>query len=115
MTVLTAAQRTRQSFEAQFEADGDGRYLYRRNSKGEPIPVTAEERERFVSEYVRRMWLIRIATAVALCVVVGFVLPHSVRPSGVFSDPLFYGALVLIAVPSVAMMYWAGSAPAREL
>jgi hypothetical protein len=43
-----------QMFLDQFE-EMEGRLVYRRYRKGAPIPVSAEERDRFVAEYRRRM------------------------------------------------------------
>ncbi|CAN5403819.1 hypothetical protein BH10PSE14_BH10PSE14_39580 [soil metagenome] len=42
-------------FANQFEQDGKGGYLFRRNGIGAAIPVSARERDRFVDSY-RRGW-----------------------------------------------------------
>jgi hypothetical protein len=64
-----STQQLRETFEAQFEAAGEERYLYRRNQKGEPIPVTAEERDRFVREFG---WRIRLVMGGMIVGLLGF-------------------------------------------
>ncbi len=54
------------NFESQFERDGMGGYLYRLEGKGKPIPVGAGERQRFVSQYASRIFLLWGAMMVAV-------------------------------------------------
>jgi hypothetical protein len=46
------------NFESQFERDGTGGYLYRLEGRGKPSPVGAGERQRFVSQYASRIFLL---------------------------------------------------------
>lgn len=109
------------NFESQFERDGMGGYLYRLEGRGKPIPVGAGERQRFVSQYASRIFL--LWGAMMLAVVLFFYhfysgVMHSttVLPSSViFSDPLLYAGLSAIVVPTLLLMRWLRRAPARAL
>jgi hypothetical protein len=114
MTGGGSIQQLRENFEAQFEAGSDGRYLYRRNQKGEPIPVSADERDRFVRQYIRRIWYIMGGMMVTLVAFVGFVVWWSIATHE-FSNVLLYIACGAIASVFIGLMYWVRGAPAREL
>ena len=109
-------------FEAQFEADGNGGYVYRLRGKGRPIPVGAGERRRFIDQYASRVLLIwgaMFATFNLFFLTFYWKVvttPSKVLPSSViFSDPFFYEGLILIVLPASTLMYWLGEAPARAL
>jgi hypothetical protein len=107
-------------FEAQFEEDGTGGYLYRRNAREKPIPVGADERRRFIDRYAARIFPL---WGGMLCAALGaffyFYWPvirsstHS--PSVIFSDPYFYAGSAAIILPTYALMRWLQGAPARAL
>src|SRR5689334_3715417 len=62
-----------QLFADQFEPQADGSYLYRKSSRGAPIPVTAAERDGFVASFARsRTWLQRGFLAALLMIVIVF-------------------------------------------
>lgn len=105
----------RESFEAQFEASGENRYLYRRNQKGEPIPVTADERERFIRQYVRRIWFVMGGMMAILLAFWGLVICWMVSIGRDFPDVAMYVGTAVIAAVASALMYWIRGAPAREL
>ena len=109
-------------FEAQFEADGNGGYVYRLRGKGRPIPVGAGERRRFIDQYASRVLLIwgaMFATFNLFFLTFYWKVvttPSKVLPSSIiFSDPFFYEGLILIVLPASTLMYWLGEAPARAL
>jgi hypothetical protein len=60
---------SRQLFEDQFESSGEN-YLYRHSMKGAPIHVTAEERQRFIDDYARRLRYSSRITIIGLLIVV---------------------------------------------
>lgn len=103
------------SFEEQFEAAGENRYLYRKNQKGEALPVAAEEKERFVRQYVRRIWLIMGGMMAALGVFWGLLIWWTVSTSSDFQEKPSYVGTILIAAIAVVLMIWVRGAPAREL
>jgi hypothetical protein len=115
MSVRDSVQQMRETFEAQFEDSGHGKYLYRRSQKGEPLPVTVEERERFVRQYVRRIWLIMAGMMITLLAFVGITIWRIIATHSDFPDMLIYVGTAGIAAVAIALMYWIHGAPAREL
>jgi hypothetical protein len=114
-SVGSSVQQMRESFEAQFEASGNGKYIYRRGQKGEAIPVTAEERDRFIQRYVRRIWLILGGMMAVLAAFWGAVFWWMVGRGNDLPNSAMYVGTGVIAVVSIALMYWIRGAPAREL
>jgi hypothetical protein len=110
-----SVQRLRENFEAQFEAAGEGRYFYRRNQKGEPIPVSAEERERFVRQYVKRIWLVLSGMMAVLFAFMVLFVWLTVATNSELSDVQLYLGIGVISVIAIGLMYWVRGAPAREL
>jgi len=108
-------QQMRENFEAQFEVAGETGYLYRHNQKGEAIPVTAEDRDRFISQYVRRIRLILGSMMVVLLGFFGVVVWRAVATDSELSDVLIYVGIGAITVVAIGLMYWVRGAPAREL
>jgi hypothetical protein len=115
MSVGSSVQQMKESFEAQFDDAGENRYLYRRNQKGEAIPVTAEERDRFIRQYVRRIWFILGGMMAVLLVFWGVVIWWTISDSRNFPDTAMYVGTVVIAAVPITLMYWIRGAPAREL
>lgn len=109
-------RRTRQLFEAQFEPAGDGTYLYRKNRRAPPIPVTRHERDRFVDQYVFGM---RFVIAGMMAAGLGFLTLALWWMSKTGAHPptiAIYGILtVLSGVIFMPLFYWIAGAPAREL
>lgn len=107
-------QRSREGFAAQFEPCDGGRFLYRRNQKGPPIPVSAEERQRFTDAFGRSMGYALAGLAAAMTAMIGLIVWWSAKTR---SDPgimLYAGMIALIAV-FVAGTMRIYTAPAREL
>jgi len=105
----------RESFEAQFEVAGENRYLYRRNQKGEAIPVTEEDRDRFISQYLRRIWVIMGGMMAVLLAFIAVVFWRVAATNSELPDVLIYVGMGGITVVAVGLMYWVRGAPAREL
>src|SRR2546423_7487209 len=105
MSLDGSIQQLRENFEAQFEVAGEGRSVYRRNQKGEPIPVTAEERGRFIRQYGRRIWFIIGGMMAALLAFGGVVIWLTVMSNGELPDVLLYVGIGAIAVVAIALMY----------
>ncbi|WP_028969392.1 hypothetical protein [Sphingomonas sp. URHD0057] len=106
----------RQRFEWQFEATGEGGYLYRRNWKAAAIPVTAEERDRFIRQYVVRIYIILSVMVVAVTVLLG-VLILGTGTGAVAKVPRvqFLAGMVAISLVGTALMLWIYGSPARAL
>jgi hypothetical protein len=105
----------RESFEAQFEANGDSGYLYRQNQKGEPIPVTAEERGQFIRQFSRRIGMIMAGLVLGLLVFWGLLIWRTIANGQDLPRMVMNAGTVVIAAVAVALMYWVRSAPARAL
>jgi drug/metabolite transporter (DMT)-like permease len=115
MALSRSVQRMRESFEAQFEASDAGKFVYRKNLKGAPIPVSSQERERFTEQYVRRIWTILIGMVIALLAFWGLLIWWLVMSGSELPNlPVLIGTL-FIAIIAIAFMYWVRGAPAREL
>ena len=105
MSLSSSVDTMRESFEAQFEAAGEDKYLYRRNQKGEAIPVTAEERARFIRQYVRRIWLIMGGMMAILLAFWGLVIWWVVSTGRDFPDVTMYVGSAVIAVAAIMPIY----------
>jgi hypothetical protein len=105
---------SRQFFADQFEPDGDG-YLYRRSQKGAPIHVSAEERQRFIDDYARRLRYSMWGIVGGLMVVIALSLWWTLSTASELPDAAMYVAIGAVAVACVAYAMWIRGAPAREL
>jgi uncharacterized membrane protein YfcA len=110
-----SVQQMRDNFEAQFEAAGENRYVYRLNQKREPIPVTAEERDRFIRQYVRRIWFVLSGMVGVLLAFLGLIIWRTFATNSELSDVQLYIGIGVISVVAICLMYWVRGAPAREL
>ena len=109
MIGYNASAHSKQLFEAQFEPYRQG-YVYRKNMKGPAIPVTADERNRFV---VNRygVW-----TMVAAMTVLAFIATAwSTAMDIAVSDGMIFGAIIVLAMAFLAVHRWFWTAPAREV
>ena len=108
--------RMRQAFEGQFEPAGDGTFLYRKNRRAPPIPVTRHERDRFVDQYVLGM---RFVTGGMIAAGLGFLTLALWWMSKTGARPPtieIYGVLALLSSAIfMPLFYWIAGAPAREL
>lgn len=103
-----------QMFEAQFEPRGDG-YAYRKTLKGPPIPVSAEERQRFIEAYVRQRRLAKWLMIGAWIAIVIFLIAWSIATGTELSNGALLIAIGATGVGFVAYSLWSWGAPAREL
>jgi hypothetical protein len=102
-------------FAAQFEEEGDY-FLYRPDSDGPAVRVSAEEREAFVTAYERYLCfgvLILLAAALAMTALIVAML----LPAGRMDDFLevFFAGLVLLMVAFIPFSRRAFNAPRRAL
>lgn len=104
----------RETFEAQFELR-EGRFLYRRNQRGEPIPVKPEERDRFIRQYIGRVRWILGGMTVAIVAFTALAVWWSVSIGNDLPEGIFIAGLISISVIAVGAMYFVQGAPAREL
>jgi len=98
--------------EAQFKAKGGG-YLYRRNCKGAPVLVTAEQRRKLVAMFRRRCRLAGRWSLAGAGLALVLILAGRRGPP----ELLFAPAAVLMAAMLLPPFYvlWAWNAPARAL
>lgn len=107
-------ERQRKMFAAQFQPDGVG-FLYRKHSIGEPIPVSAAERERYIAAFTKFIrtgfWTMLAGGGVLLA---GFVA-YSFTTRNEVPDSISFSAFgVMVAVYMAAYLH-AWNLPAREL
>src|SRR6478609_440552 len=92
--------RRRQLFADQFEANGDG-FLYRRNCKDAPIPVSAAERDRYIAGFDKFLkysfWGTIAGTVVIFAALVFCIVEFDAEPP-TFSIGAAFLVLVAIAV-----------------
>jgi hypothetical protein len=107
-------EKQRQMFAAQFEPRGDG-FLYRKHSVGEPIAVSAAERERYVNAFETftrtGFWS---AVVLALLLLAIFVA-YSFITGDQVPDMIFYAAFGAMIVVYFIAHQRAWNLPAREL
>jgi hypothetical protein len=99
-------------FLRQFEQDGD-RLLYRKHGRGAPIPVSAEERERFRLKY-RKASLRMIGGAVA-GVILAIVLGVLIAPRFIDEGPGIIVISLAMTGGIVVLSLRNSTAPARAL
>ena len=111
----SSTDRMREDFEAQFEPLDDGRFLYRRNQRGEPVPVSAQERDDFVRQYVRSIRFVLAGMTGALLLFTAVLIWVSVAAGSDLPEVPMYVGLIAITAVAVGLMYWMKGAPARSL
>lgn len=107
-----ALQRARQAFADQFEAADDG-VVYRRRGKGEPVAMTAWERDVLIDDFNRRIGDLYLAAVVLIAVVLALagagVAMFRLRPT--------LPAVALILAPAGLAYFgldaWIWAAPRR--
>lgn len=115
MSMNNSIQKMHENFEAQFEVAADGRYLYRRNQKDEPIPVSADERERFIRQYKSLIRVILGGMMAALVAFFALVIWWTAATKSELPDVPTYIGISAIAIVALTLMYWVRGSPAREL
>jgi ammonia channel protein AmtB len=109
-----ASAQQQQLFADQFEQRGDG-YVYRKTLKGPPIPVSAEERQRFIGDYARHMKLVKWLLMGGFALLTTAVVCWSVETETQLNNTAFIVAIAAMALAYVAFGQWAWNQPAREL
>jgi hypothetical protein len=114
MIGYNASAHSKQLFEAQFEPYRQG-YAYRKNMKGPAIPITADERNRFVGNYVRfnryGIWMM----VAAMAMLAFTATTWSTATHIAVSDGMILGAVIVLAMAFLVVHRWFWTAPAREL
>ncbi|MBV8114511.1 MAG: hypothetical protein JO300_07195 [Silvibacterium sp.] len=107
-------ERQRKMFAAQFQPDGVG-FLYRRHTVGEPIPVSAAEKEHYIAAFTKFIrfgfWTMLTGGAVLLA---GFVAYSFMTKTEVPDSVSFSAFGVMVAIYMAAYLH-AWNLPAREL
>jgi hypothetical protein len=107
-------ERQRRMFAAQFQPNGSG-FLYRRHTVGEPIPVSAAEKDRYIAtfaKFIRLAFWTMLAGGAAL--LAAFVA-YSFATRNEVPDLVSFSAFgVMVAVYMAAYLH-AWNLPAREL
>jgi len=107
-------ERQRQMFAAQFEPHGDG-FAYRKHSVGEPIQVSAADRDRYVAafeKFTRKgFWSIVTAALVLLAALVAY----SFATGSQVPDIIFYAAFGAMFAVYVVGYQRVWNLPSREL
>jgi hypothetical protein len=106
--------RQRRMFAAQFQPDGVG-FLYRNHTIGEPIPISAAERARYVAafgKFTRYGFWAMIAGAALL--LVAFLL-YSMATKSEVPDTVSWPAFGLMVIAYMVAYLRAWNFPARDL
>lgn len=107
-------ERQRQMFAAQFEPQGEG-FTYRKHSVGEPIRVSAAERDRYVAafeQFTRRGFWAMVAGAL---VVLACLVAYSFTTGTQVPDAVFYAAFGAMFVVYIIAYQRVWNVPSREL
>ena len=104
----------RRMFEAQFQPAGDG-FLYRNHTIGEPIPVSAAQRDRYVEDFARftrlGFWAMLAGAASLLA---AFLLYSTLTRSEV-PDIVMFGSFGVMFAAYMTAYLKAWNKPQREL
>jgi hypothetical protein len=106
--------RQREMFAAQFQPDGVG-FLYRNHTIGEPIPISAAERERYVAafaKFTRKGFWVMIGGAMLLLAV---FLIYSMMTKTEVPDSISWSAFGLMVIAYMVAYLRAWNFPARDL
>lgn len=107
-------QRQRQMFSAQFEPQGE-HYLYRKHSIGEPVPVSAADRDRFIADFetfLRQGFWSMVGGLIAL---VGVFIAAWYATATRIPDWAFYLVFGAMLVLYMSASFRAWNRPLREL
>ena len=107
-------ERQRQMFAAQFESQGEG-FVYRKHSVGEPIPVSAVQRNRYVAAFEtftrRGFWAMVAGALVVLASLVAYSFTTGIQ----VPDMVFYAAFGAMFVVYIVAYQRVWNLPMREL
>jgi hypothetical protein len=101
-------------FNEQFEPH-EGGFLYRRARSGPPIPVSAEERDRFVATYKRRTKCAKWLSLAAVIALIGFCVWYGKSTGTDLGNTAVVGSVVLVFGLIMIGQFWAYNYPVREL
>ena len=107
-------ERQRQMFAAQFEPRGEV-FVYRKHSVGNPIEVSAAERDRYIAafeKFTRQGFLSIVAAAVVL---LAALVAYSFTTGTQVPDIIFYAAFGAMLAVYVVGYQRAWNLPLREL
>jgi hypothetical protein len=105
--------RLRQLFANRFETDGDG-YLFRTTIGAPGFKVSAQERDRWLATFSRRIQIAIWATGGLTALI--FVAAFLIAPNEVHvSDWWVYGMVALCLAPLLFINRWLWNAPVRAL
>ena len=106
--------RQRQMFAAQFQPDGVG-FLYRNHTIGQPIPISAADRERYIAafaKFTRYGFWAMVSGAVLL---LGVFLLYSMMTKTEVPDAVSWSAFGVMVIAYMAAYLRAWNFPARGL
>lgn len=101
-------------FADQFEPVGKN-FVYRRNLRGPPIPVSARERDRFVETFDTIQYLAKCGLVGGVLILAFLAIFLPVEFNTQLPDWVVYGGVVLLAALFFAAFNWAWLAPDRAL
>ncbi len=104
--------RIRKTFADQFEQDGP-KIVFRKNLKGAPVEVSAEERDFLLLQFKRHIVWLGVLTAVLTVVVIVGIGIVTFNLNIDSSQPLAFLAVFVILAPVMAAGFWAWNAPDR--
>jgi len=107
-------ERQRKMFAAQFEPRGDG-FVYRKHTVGEPIEVSAAERDRYIAAFEKftrqGFWAIVACASLLLAALVAYSFTTGTQ----VPDAVFYVAFAAMFAVYVVGYQRAWNLPSREL
>jgi hypothetical protein len=104
----------RHTFAAQFEKDGDG-FIYRYSQKGPAIRVSPAERDAFLKQFNRSVWLIIGVILATMLVMIGGLTFYVERLGREPPQIVIYLSVAAILAASLPISYRGWGAPARAL
>ncbi len=108
------SDRVRQLFEDQFEPDGSG-YIYRKNMKGEPVKVTASERDAFIKDFARTMRIGMLLVVIGTILLIVLLAATGLDPDKTTGQIGVYGGIAAMLLLFMIFHFRAWNRPARAL
>jgi hypothetical protein len=107
-------ERQRKMFAAQFEPAGEG-FLYRNHTVGEPIPISAVQRDRYVAGFAKFTKIASWAMLGGAGVLLAAFLLYSVMTKTEVPDLISFGSFGVMVVVYMVAYSRVWNRPAREL
>ncbi|GAA4780856.1 hypothetical protein GCM10023219_31210 [Stakelama sediminis] len=108
------AARSIKAFEAQFEEHGSG-YIYRKGSKGPPIPVSGQERDQFVETFKRHQRYAMLSIIPATILLIFALVLSNTDPDSTAGNIELFGGIGLILALYFLYFLHCWNAPAQAL